>query len=131
LVPHTAICEIAVVSLPDVKSDTNTLLPSGETPMLPGLSPNSVTMPTRLPPRLSPRFSASKTQTSARPMPSIWVSFAVSSGWFCPRRAAVMNARRWFGPAKTTSRGSSPTSSVRTTRGGVAATSTTLTLSDR
>ena len=34
-------------------------------------------------------------------------------------------------PAKTMSRGSSPTSSVRTTRGGVAPTSTTLTLSER
>ena len=35
------------------------------------------------------------------------------------------------GPAKTMSRGSSPTSSVRTTRGGVAPTSTMLTLSER
>jgi hypothetical protein len=42
-----------------------------------------------------------------------------------------MKARLPPGPAKTRSRGSSPTSSVRTTRGGLADTSTTLTLSDR
>ena len=48
-----------------------------------------------------------------------------------PRCAVVMKARFPPGPANTMSRGSSPTSSVRTTRGGVADTSTMLTLSER
>ncbi|HTE53651.1 MAG TPA: hypothetical protein VK698_22505 [Kofleriaceae bacterium] len=50
---------------------------------------------------------------------------------FCPRLAVVMNARARPGPANTMSEGSSPTRMVRTTRGGLADTSTTLTLSDR
>ncbi len=54
---------------------------------------------------------------------------------FCPRCAVVMKARRKkllpsLGPANTMSRGSSPTSSVRRTCGGVLATSTMLTLSE-
>ena len=49
---------------------------------------------------------------------------------FCPRCAAVMKARDLAGPANTMSRGSSPTSSVRFTVGGLAATSTMLTRSE-
>ena len=81
------------------------------------------------PSEVGPRLVASNTHTSARPMPSV-VSCG-SPGRFCPRCAAVMNARLPPVPAKTMSRGSSPTSNVCVTRGGLAPTSTTLTLSDR
>src|SRR5439155_714185 len=47
------------------------------------------------------------------------------------RGAVVMKARLPPGPANTMSRGSSPTRSVRTTRGGLELTSTMLTLSER
>lgn len=50
---------------------------------------------------------------------------------FCPRCAVVTKARPRSVPAKITSLGASPTSNVRTTRGGVAATSTMLMLSER
>jgi hypothetical protein len=50
---------------------------------------------------------------------------------FWPRCAVVINARSVSPPAKTISRGSSPTYSVRTTRGGLVVTSTILTLSER
>src|SRR4030095_6000685 len=83
------------------------------------------------------------TQTSARPMPSV-VSCGLPAPvtalmllcvrcW--PRWAVLMNAQPpgqvALFPANTMSRGSSPTSSVRDTRGGVLARSTMLTLSER
>jgi hypothetical protein len=80
--PHGAMSAIAVVSLPEVTSATNTRLPSGDTPMLPGLSPKSWISASRLAESPSPRLFASKTHTSARPSPSTWVSFTVSLGWF-------------------------------------------------
>ena len=85
-----------------------------------------------VPPSAAPRLFASKAQTSARPIPGV-VSCG-SPGRFCPRWAQVMKARLRPVPAKTTSRGSSPTSSVRVTRESVTlvgSTSTMLTLSDR
>ena len=58
-------------------------------------------------------------------------SGGTDAGTFWPRRAVVMKARSPPAPAKTMSRGSSPTSRVRVTRGGLAPTSTMLTLSER
>jgi hypothetical protein len=66
------------------------------------------------PPSESPRWLTSNTHTSARPTPGV-----VSCGSrpvFCPRCAVVIKARWRSGPANTMSRGSSPTSRVRTTR---------------
>ncbi|TMA57360.1 MAG: hypothetical protein E6J75_07815 [Deltaproteobacteria bacterium] len=90
-----------------------------------------------MPTRAAPRLFASKTQTSPRPVPSV-VSCGPPAGSlakrFWPRRAAVMKARSWLLPANTMSRGSSPTSSVRTTRERVTSAgsiSTMLTLSER
>ena len=54
----------------------------------------------------------------------------LNCGWFWPRNAAEMNARPRSAPANTMSRGSSPTSSVRSTR-GVPSSRTTLTESER
>ena len=92
-----------------------------------------------VPPSVAPRFAVSNTQTSAREMLGdvIWgspapVTPAIEASVRCwPRCAVVMNARESPVPAKTMSRGSSPTSSVRTTRAGEAVTSTMLTLSER
>ena len=64
---------------------------------------------------------------------------AINAGWIDRithgvhflRWAVVMNARSRCAPAKTISRGSSPTHKVCTTLGGLALTSTTLTLSDK
>src|SRR4051812_26178627 len=82
------------------------------------------------PPDGAPRLLASNTQTSARPTPAV-VSFG-SEGASGPGWAGVRKARFFDGPAKTMSRGSSPTHSVRVTRGADGLlTSTTLTLSDR
>ena len=85
-----------------------------------------------VPPSAAPRLLASKAHTSARPTPAV-VSWG-SPGRFWPRWAHVMKARLCALPANTRSRGSSPTSSVRTTRErvtSVGSTSTMLTLSDR
>ncbi len=106
------------------------MLPSGLAASARGVSPNSVITVRGAPPSVAPGSLASNTQTSARPIPDV-VRSASGTAVFCPRCAVVMNARLWPGPAKTRSRGSSPTSSVRTTLGGLADTSTTLTLSDR
>ena len=92
---------------------------------------NRVTTVSGVPASVMPRWSASKTQTSARLTPGVvsWGSY----GTFWPRWAVVMKARLFPGPPKTMSRGSSPTSRVRTTRplfpSWVSA--TTLTLSER
>ena len=83
-----------------------------------------------VPPSDAPVASESKTQTSARPTEGV-VSCG-SPGRFCPRWAAVMKARERSGPAKTMSRGSSPTRSVRWTKPPLAPVSfTTLMLSER
>ena len=94
------------------------------------MSPKSVSLVSGEPPSTLPRFVTSNTQTSARPMPSV-VKSASGTPLFCPRCAVVMKARLPPGPANTMSRGSSPTRSVRTTRGGLELTSTMLTLSER
>jgi hypothetical protein len=93
-------------------------------------------METGVPSRVAPSAAGSNTHTSARPMPGVEriVSIVAWKGVFCPRWAVVMNARTPVAPggsANTMSRGSSPTSSVRTTRGGVAPASTMLMLSER
>src|SRR5262245_42063488 len=128
-----------MVPLPDLKAAAYTVPPSVLTASARGVSLNSVTMRSGTPPSALPGALASNTHTSARPTPGV-VSCgspapgtAASDGAVrcCPRCAVVMNARPAPGPANTMSRGSSPTSSVRTTRGGSDATSTTLTLSDR
>ena len=103
--------------------------PSADTARGRGLSPNSVTTRSALPPGCSSRAVASITQTSARP--TLGWFMAGSTGLFWPRWAVVMNARSRLAPAKTMSRGSSPTQIVCTTCGTAALTSTTLTLSDR
>src|SRR5262245_28590770 len=82
-----------------------------------------------VPPRVAPRLVASNTQTSARGIPGV-VSCG-SPGRFCPRWAAVMKARLPPVLANTMSRGSSPTRSVRVTRGGLLPTSTMLIESER
>jgi hypothetical protein len=81
-----------------------------------------------VPPMGVPRFDGSKTQTSARP--TLGVVSCGSMPVFWPRCAVVTKARLLF--VKTTSRGSSPTSSVRLTNASCGTvTSTMLTLSDR
>src|SRR3989344_1283944 len=94
-------------------------------------------MRTGTPPTCGERLSGLKTQTSARgtpgvvscgsPAPGTPLSETWVSCW--PRWAAGMKALAGE-PAKTMSRGSSPTSKVRTTR-GVPCRLTTLTLSER
>ena len=109
------------------------MCPSGVAASARGVSPNSSTIVSGAP--SAARSAASNTHTSARGVPGVLSAAGTEAGRFCPRRAVVTKARvkapSTCGPAKTTSRGSSPTSSVRTTRGGSAATSTTLTLSER
>ena len=83
-----------------------------------------------MPPSELPRLFASNTQTSARPIPAVVRSLS-GTPLFCPRCAVVMKARLPPEPANTMSRGSSPTRSVRVTRGGTEPTSTMLTLSER
>ena len=112
------------------------MLPSGVAASARGVSPNSSMIVSGVPPSAAPRSAASKTHTSARGVPGVVSAAGTDAGRFWPRRAVVMKARgegavASVGPAKTMSRGSSPTSSVRTTRGGSAPTSTMLTLSDR
>jgi hypothetical protein len=85
-----------------------------------------------VPPSAAPGLFASNAHTSARPTPGV-VSCG-SPGRFWPRCAEVMKARPWLLPAKTMSRGSSPTSSVLTTCErvtSVGSMSTMLTLSER
>ncbi len=112
--------------------------PSAVTASARGVSPAKVRMASGVPPSVVPRLVASKTQTSARGTPAVVscgspapgtaaISVAVRC---CPRCAVVMNARSWLVPAKTMSLGSSPTRSVRVTRGGVDPTSTMLMLSE-
>jgi hypothetical protein len=129
------------------------VLPSAVTASARGLSPNSEMISRWLPTRSLPRLVASNTHTSAPFMPlqlggsggfcgvptqaSGSSSDLGFSGWFWPRRAALTKARGngspgWGGsPPNTTSQASSPTSSVRITRGGTRPVSTMLTLSDR
>jgi len=115
------------------------MLPSGLAANARGVSAKKERISTGVPPMVLPRLRASKTHTSARPMPSVVscgspapVTAAMEASVRCwPRCAVVMKARFPEAPAKTMSRGSSPTSSVRTTRGGEAERSTMLTLSER
>jgi hypothetical protein len=128
--PLTSRSLITVVRLPDSNAAAYTVAPSGATASARGVSANSAITVSGVPPSDAPSRAASNTQTSARPTPGV-----VSCGSrpvFWPRCAVVMNARRPPGPAKAMSRGSSPTSRVRTTwaRCGTL-TSTMLTLSDR
>src|SRR5581483_8385062 len=126
------------VWFPDSKIAAYTVPPSGLTASARGVSPKSVTTVSGVPPRPAPRLVASNTQTSARPIPGVVRSLS-GTGLFWPRCAVVMNARvkkplASRGPANTMSRGSSPTSSVAVTRGGlvpVGSSWTTLTLSER
>ena len=128
-----------MVWLPDLKTAAYTVLPFGLTARARGVSPKSVTMRRGTPPNPVPSAFASNTQTSARPTPGVVSCGSPAPGTLAsegsvrcwPRWAVVMKARLPPGPAKTMSRGSSPTSSVRVTRGGSADTSTMLTLSDR
>src|SRR5262245_6530951 len=134
---QTTFSSIAVVRLPEWNAATNTVVPSVARPR--GVSAKNERMRTGLPPTAVPGVVASKTQTSARPTPSVasWGSPApgtpeIEASVRCwPRCAVLMKARFPPVPANTMSRGSSPTSSVRETRGGVAARSTMLTLSER
>ena len=136
---HGSSDEMLVVWLPEWCTAAYTVLPSGVAARARGVSPRKVTMASGRPPRLLPRALASNTHTSARPTPALVSCGSPAPGtparpgslrcW--PRRAVVMKARWRFAPANTMSRGSSPTSSVRTTRGGLALTSTMLTLSDK
>ena len=85
---------------------------------------------------VAPRLAGSNTQTSARGMPGVVSCGSPAPGTLAmegsvrcwPRCAVVMKARCGL-PAKTMSRGSSPTSSVRTTC-GVPVRLTMLTLSE-
>ena len=124
---------IAVVRLPESSTAAYTTEPSELAASARGASPKSCTIASGA----SPAPSASNTHTSARPTPGA-VSCGPPAGSaakrFCPRRAAVTKARAWPLPAKTMSRGSSPTRSVRATRERVTSDgsiSTTLTLSER
>src|SRR3954470_21508003 len=133
---HGSAADTGVVWLPEWKIAAYTVAPSGLTARPRGVSPNSVTTASARPPSAVPRLAGSNTQTSARPMPAVVSCGSPAPGtparsgldrcW--PRWAVAMNARP--APANTMSPGSSPTSSVRTTRGGACATSTMLTLSD-
>jgi hypothetical protein len=104
-----------------------------------GVSAKKVRIRSGVPPNVVPRLLASNTQTSARPTPCVVicgspapVTAEIEASVRCwPRCAVVMNARVPPVPANTMSRGSSPTISVRTTRGGICERSTTLTLSER
>ena len=120
-----------VERFPEWNAAAYTREPSGVAASARGVSLKRVTIFSGLPPSEVPRLLASKTQTSARPTPG--VVNCGSNGTFCPRWAAVMKARLFHGPAKTMSRGSSPTSSVRTTEPArpSALCRTMLTLSDR
>jgi hypothetical protein len=90
-----------------------------------------------VPPTVVPRLAGSKTQTSLRPMLGVVScgspapdTLLIEGSVRCwPRCAVVMKARTGE-PANTISRGSSPTSSVRVTR-GVPLNVTTLMLSER
>ena len=62
--------------------------------------------------------------------PTLGVVSWGSKGMFCPRCATVTKARLLCGPPNTISRGSSPTSSVRTTRDSSSSILTMLMLSD-
>src|SRR5262245_4433588 len=126
-----------VVWLPVLNPATYTVVLSGPTASARGVSVKNVIILIGLPPTAVPRLAGLKTQTSARPTlgvvncgsPAPGTSAMEGSVRCCPRCAVVMNARAGE-PANTTSRGSSPTSRVRTTR-GVPTRLTTLTLSDR
>src|SRR5579862_9353933 len=129
----TAPSLMAVVRLPEWKTAAYTVLRSGLTASARGVSPNSTTgvPPTGVPPREVPRLVVSNTQTSARPMPEV-VRSESGTPLFWPRCAHVMKARSTPPvPANTMSRGSSPTSNVCVTCGGLVLTSTMLTLSER
>ena len=89
------------------------------------------------PPSVLPRAVGLNTHTSARPIPSVVRPGSPAPGTLlsdgsvrCWPRWAVVTKARAGEPAKTMSRGSSPTSRVRTTRGAPSRL-TTLTLSDR
>ena len=108
-------------------ANTNKPLEHGET--------NALDAPVGLSAQPASRLPGASTLSEANTSDKVG-SGGTDAGRFWPRRAVVMKARvklpdRSFAPAKTTSRGSSPTSSVRTTRGGDAPTSTMLTLSER
>jgi hypothetical protein len=131
--------ETTVVWLPENRTPAYTVLPLGLTASARGVSPNSVMIRSGVPPSVLPSAAGSNTQTSARPTPAVMSCGSPAPGtpamlaWTrcCPRCAVVTNARCGL-PANTMSRGSSPTSSVRTTRGfRGAVTSTTLMLSER
>ena len=114
------------------------MLPSLLTASARGVSPKRVMIESGVPPGVEPGFVASNAQTSARPTPGLvsWGSPAPDtlaidgSVRCCPRCAHVMKTR--VPPsANTMSRGSSPTSRVRLTRGWLPDRSTMLTLSER
>ena len=128
---HTAPSDTVVVWFPDSKTAAYTVLPSGLTARARGVSPKSSMIESGTPSSVVPRSSASNAQTRARGVLGVVSSGGTDAGRFCPRRAVVMKARLLPGPAKTMSRGSSPTRRVRTTRGGSEPTSTMLTLSDK
>src|SRR5262245_56881547 len=126
-----------VVWLPVLNPATYTVVLSGPTASARGVSVKNVIILTGVPPTVVPRLAGLKTHTSARPTPGVVNCGSPAPGTpameefvrCCPRCAVVMNARAGD-PANTTSRGSSPTSRVQTTR-GVPTRLTTLTLSDR
>src|SRR5262249_21261373 len=121
---------IDVVRFPEWNTAAYTRVPLAFAASARGVSPKNVTFVSGAPPRLVPRFVASNTQTSARPRPSV-VRSVGGTPLFCPRCAVVMKARFPPIPAKTMSRGSSPTSRGRTTRGGFVPPATRPTLSQR
>ena len=109
-------------------------MPSGDTANARGVSPKHSMIESGVPPSAAPRLLASYDHTSARGVPSVVRLGGTEPGTFWPRRAVVMKARLKPLPAKTMSRGSSPTSSVRVTCErvtSVGSTSTMLTLSER
>ena len=125
------------VWLPVLNPATYTVLRSGLTASARGVSVKKLMILTGVPPSVPPSCAGSNTQTSARgtdgvvscgsPAPATPASDGSVRCW--PRCAVVMNAR-FDAPAKTMSRGSSPTSRVRATC-GVPVRVTTLTLSER
>ena len=134
---QTTSVSTGAVWLPDLKVPTYRVLLSGLTASARGVSAKKVMMRCGRPPSAAPRLSGLNTQTSERPTLGVVSCASPAPGtpasdgsvrcW--PRWAVVMKALAGE-PAKTTSRGSSPTSRVRTTR-GVPLRLTTLTLSDR
>ena len=123
--------------MPDLKAATYRVLRSGLTASARGVSAKKLMIRKGTPPRVLPGAAGSNTHTSARPMPAVVSLGSPAPGTFlsdgsmrcCPRCAVVTKARAGE-PANTMSRGSSPTSKVRVTR-GVPSSDTTLTLSDR